>query len=141
MNPKANFLFVAHREEILRQARFTFRQILKNPDFGELWFNGENPKEYNQLFVSIQTLNNRINNLPISQDFFDQSYASMPNSLKEKVAKRVKEELAQEELVKKEEAISYGREIIKKLLPDFIENIDSIDLLTSLLKTQLPLKP
>ena len=71
MNPKANFLFVAHREEILRQARFTFRQILKNPDFGELWFNGENPKEYNQLFVSIQTLNNRINNLPISQDFFD----------------------------------------------------------------------
>ena len=42
-----------------------------------------------------------------------------------------------EELVKKEETISYGREIIKELLPDFIENIDSIDLLTSLLKKEL----
>ena len=41
------------------------------------------------------------------------------------------------ELVKKEETISYGREIIKELLPDFIENIDSIDLLTSLLKKEL----
>jgi superfamily II DNA or RNA helicase/HKD family nuclease len=70
-NPTANFLFVAHREEILRQARYTFRQVLKNPDFGELWFNGENPNGYNQLFVSIQTLNNRIKNLSLSPDFFD----------------------------------------------------------------------
>jgi superfamily II DNA or RNA helicase/HKD family nuclease len=70
-NPTANFLFVAHREEILRQARYTFRQVLKNPDFGELWFNGENPDGYNQLFVSIQTLNNRINSLLLSPDFFD----------------------------------------------------------------------
>ena len=69
--PTANFLFVAHREEILRQARYTFRQVLKNPDFGELWFNGENPDTYNQLFVSIQTLNNRISSLTLSVDFFD----------------------------------------------------------------------
>jgi superfamily II DNA or RNA helicase len=70
-HPTANFLFVAHREEILRQARYTFRQVLKNPDFGELWFNGENPDTYNQLFVSIPTLNNRISNLALSADFFD----------------------------------------------------------------------
>ena len=69
--PTANFLFVAHREEILRQARYTFRQVLKNPDFGELWFSGKNPNRYNQLFVSIQTLNNRIGSLSLSPDFFD----------------------------------------------------------------------
>jgi superfamily II DNA or RNA helicase len=70
-NPQANLLFVAHREEILRQARTTFRQILKDRDFGELWFNGENPKSYNQLFVSIQTLNNKINSLKLANNFFD----------------------------------------------------------------------
>lgn len=71
INPKANFLFVAHREEILRQARYTFRQVLKNNDFGELWFNGETPSGYNQLFVSIQTLNNRIDQLSLNKNFYD----------------------------------------------------------------------
>jgi len=70
-NPQANFLFVAHREEILRQARYTFRQVLKNNDFGELWFSGETPTSYNQLFVSIQTLNNRIDQLSVNTNFYD----------------------------------------------------------------------
>jgi len=70
-NPSAKFLFVAHREEILRQACYTFRQVLKNNDFGELWFSGQTPKSYNHLFVSIQTLNNRINDLQLAQTFFD----------------------------------------------------------------------
>ena len=29
-------LFVAHREEILKQSQACFRQVLKNADFGEL---------------------------------------------------------------------------------------------------------
>ncbi len=70
-NPHGKFLFVAHREEILRQARYTYRQVLKNNDFGQFWFNGERPERYNQLFVSIQTLNNRIEDLSWSSDFFD----------------------------------------------------------------------
>jgi superfamily II DNA or RNA helicase/HKD family nuclease len=70
-NPQAKFMFVAHREEILKQARYTFRQILKNNDFGKLWFNGETPNEYSQLFVSIQTLNNRIKTLHLANNFFD----------------------------------------------------------------------
>jgi len=70
-NPKSNFLFVAHREEILKQARYTFRQVLKNADFGELWFSRETPKSYNQLFVSIQTLKNRINSFQLASDFYD----------------------------------------------------------------------
>ena len=70
-HPRANFLFVTHREEILRQAWYTFRQVLKNNDFGQLWFSGETPSSYNQLFVSIQTLNNRMISLSLSPDFFD----------------------------------------------------------------------
>ena len=30
-------LFVAHREEILRQSLYTFRAVLKNANFGELF--------------------------------------------------------------------------------------------------------
>jgi superfamily II DNA or RNA helicase/PIN domain nuclease of toxin-antitoxin system len=70
-NPQANFLFVAHREEILRQARFTFRQVLRNNDFGELWYGGQEPKSIRHAFVSIQTLNNRIDNLTVAPDFYD----------------------------------------------------------------------
>jgi superfamily II DNA or RNA helicase len=69
--PTANFIFVAHREEILKQARYTFRQVLKNNDFGDLWFSGESPASYNQLFVTIQTLNNRIEQLSLKSDFYD----------------------------------------------------------------------
>jgi len=70
-NPQANFLFVAHREEILRQARFTFRQVLRNNDFGELWYGGQEPKSIRHAFVSIQTLNNRIDKLTVAPDFYD----------------------------------------------------------------------
>ena len=69
--PTANFIFVAHREEILKQARYTFRQVLKNNDFGDLWFGGESPASYNQLFVTIQTLNNHIERLGLRPDFYD----------------------------------------------------------------------
>jgi superfamily II DNA or RNA helicase len=70
-NPRATFLFVAHREEILRQARYTFRQVLKNNDFGELWCSGEKPSGYQALFVSVQTLNNRMKDLLLDRGFYD----------------------------------------------------------------------
>ncbi|MEY3050230.1 MAG: hypothetical protein RLY31_15 [Bacteroidota bacterium] len=69
-HPRANFLFVAHRKEILKQARETFRHILKNNDFGDLWVDDETPSSYNQLFASIQTLNNRIEQLSLGKQFF-----------------------------------------------------------------------
>jgi len=70
-NRSANFLFVAHREEILKQARYTFRQILRDGDFGELWVGEFEPKRYNHLFVSIQTLNSRINQISLEANFYD----------------------------------------------------------------------
>lgn len=49
-------LFVAHREEILRQSQATFRQALRDPSFGELWVGGERPREFNHVFASVQSL-------------------------------------------------------------------------------------
>lgn len=68
---KAKLLFVAHRKEILQQSMATFRGILKNQNFGELWVDGEEPSSYNHVFASVQTLNNRIQNLILSPDYFD----------------------------------------------------------------------
>lgn len=52
-------LFVAHRKEILIQARATFAQVLRQPDFGEFLFDGKTPQSYNHLFATIQTINSK----------------------------------------------------------------------------------
>ena len=69
--PEINFLFVAHRKEILQQAQITFQQVLRNSNFGELWVDGNEPVRYNQIFASVQTLRNRLKNLELAPDFFD----------------------------------------------------------------------
>lgn len=69
--PNATFLFVAHREEILRQAREAYRGVLKNGAFGELWVGGHTPEHYRQLFVSIQTLNNQLQHLKLTPGYYD----------------------------------------------------------------------
>jgi superfamily II DNA or RNA helicase len=70
-NPQAKFLFVAHREEILKQSRATFRQILRDAAFGELWYSREQPKSFHQLFVSVQTLKNQLTKLNLGSNYFD----------------------------------------------------------------------
>ena len=52
-------LFVAHRVELLRQARDTYRQVLKRPAFGELLAEGSEPGSFDHLFASIQTVTAR----------------------------------------------------------------------------------
>jgi len=69
--PRARLLFLAHRKEILEQARETFQHVLRDSNFGELWVDGEEPTNYEHLFASVQTLKNRINKIPLSIDFFD----------------------------------------------------------------------
>ena len=75
-DPKAieelnRLLFVAHREEILRQSRYTFQNILRDPNFGELFVGGSRPENLDHLFVSIQTVNSQelYNRLPA--DYYD----------------------------------------------------------------------
>ncbi|MDP4984250.1 DEAD/DEAH box helicase family protein, partial [Pseudoalteromonas tunicata] len=69
--PNAHFLFVAHREEILKQAQSAYRGVLKNNQFGELWVGNYKPQRYNQLFASIQTLNSQLDTLNLSSDYYD----------------------------------------------------------------------
>ena len=70
-NSSAKLLFVAHRKEILEQARATFQGILKDNNFGELSVDGLEPEKYDYVFASVQTLNNRINSLNLSESFYD----------------------------------------------------------------------
>jgi superfamily II DNA or RNA helicase/HKD family nuclease len=54
--PRPTLLFVAHRKEILQQAISTFRQVLGDPQFGELYVDGQKPSEWLHVFASIQSL-------------------------------------------------------------------------------------
>lgn len=69
--PNAKFLFVAHREEILKQARAAYRGVLRNENFGELWVGGNTPAHYRQLFASVQTLNSQFDRLQLTNDYYD----------------------------------------------------------------------
>lgn len=64
-------LFVAHREEILRQSLKCFRGILHDSNFGELFVGGYTPKSLDNLFVSVQTLNSRSLTELTKPDFFE----------------------------------------------------------------------
>ena len=69
--PNAKFLFVAHREEILKQSLFTFRQILRDQNFGELLVGQYQPDSLQHLFCSIQSLNSRALYDLLSEDYYD----------------------------------------------------------------------
>jgi superfamily II DNA or RNA helicase/HKD family nuclease len=70
-NTTARLLFVAHRKEILVQAMGTFRGVLKDNNFGSLWVDGLQPSSYECVFASVQTLNNRLDGLELSKDYYD----------------------------------------------------------------------
>ncbi len=70
-NPGAKLLFVAHREEILKQSLATYRHILRDQNFGELWLGSMEPSNLRHVFASVQTLANRIPQLKLSPDFYD----------------------------------------------------------------------
>ncbi len=70
-NKSSKLLFLAHRKEILEQALSTFQGILRDNNFGELWVDGKTPENYEYVFASIQTLNNRVENIELSKEFFD----------------------------------------------------------------------
>ena len=64
-------LFVAHREEILRQSLYTFRAVLKDANFGELFVGNCKPESIDQLFLSIQTFNSQDFAAKTVSDFYD----------------------------------------------------------------------
>jgi superfamily II DNA or RNA helicase/HKD family nuclease len=64
-------LFVAHREEILEQSIECFREVLKNPDFGDLFVGSYRPEGIRQLFLSIQTFQSKNFTQLVTPDFYD----------------------------------------------------------------------
>lgn len=64
-------LFVAHREEILRQSMYTFRAVLKEANFGEMFVGNYRPDSLDNLFVSIQTFNSQNFTEKTTSDFYD----------------------------------------------------------------------
>ncbi len=72
-NPgKANrLLFIAHREEILKQSQATFAGALKDVNFGELYVGNYRPESLEHLFVSVQTLNSQTLDQRLPADYYD----------------------------------------------------------------------
>jgi len=64
-------LFIAHREEILKQSIHCFKAVLRDPNFGELFVGGYNPENIDNLFMSIQTFNSREFDKHTKPDFYD----------------------------------------------------------------------
>lgn len=64
-------LFVAHREEILLQSIYTFRAVLKDANFGEMFVGNYKPDSIDNLFISIQTFNSQDFTAKTSADYYD----------------------------------------------------------------------
>lgn len=72
-NPEkpCRLLFVAHREEILKQSLYTFRAVLKDANFGEMFVGSYKPDQLDNLFISIQTFNSQSFAEKTTPDFYD----------------------------------------------------------------------
>ncbi len=56
-------LFVAHRDEILRQSQAVFRLVLRDHDFGERFVGSERPLHGQHVFASIQSLHRHVDSI------------------------------------------------------------------------------
>ncbi|GAA1876109.1 DEAD/DEAH box helicase [Pseudonocardia ailaonensis] len=64
---RGRLLFVAHRKEILQQSRRTYRAVLGDGAFGELYVDGERPERWQHVFASVQSLTAYgVENIPAS---------------------------------------------------------------------------
>ncbi len=64
-------LFVAHREEILKQSLACFQGVLKDTNFGDLFVGKYRPDSIDHLFISIQTFHSQALYAKTSPDFYD----------------------------------------------------------------------
>ena len=53
---RLKLLFVAHRKEILTQSIRTYREVLGDAGFGELYVGGARPERWEHVFASVQSL-------------------------------------------------------------------------------------
>ena len=65
---RPRLLFVAHREEILRQALRTYREVLRDPEFGDLLTGSHQPERWDHLFATIDSVSSRDLVAPVGAD-------------------------------------------------------------------------
>lgn len=94
---RVHLLFVAHRQEILEQARSCFRGILHDQNFGSLLVGNHHPESYAHLFASVQSFQSQRLWEKVSAGYFDcivvdeihhgaaDSYQAIFNALRPKV--------------------------------------------------------
>lgn len=70
-NKSSKLLFLAHKKEILSQSLSAYQGILRDNEFGELWVDGFIPSSYEYVFASVQTINNRLEDLELSPEYYD----------------------------------------------------------------------
>lgn len=68
---KSRLLFVAHREEILKQSIGTFRAVLKDGNFGDLCVGQFHPESLENIFISIQSVLSQQITERIPSDYYD----------------------------------------------------------------------
>ena len=56
---RPRLLYVAHREEILRQAVRTYREVLRDPEFGDLLTGSHQSERWDHLFATIDSVTSR----------------------------------------------------------------------------------
>ncbi len=62
---RPSLLFIAHRREILEQSLRTYREVLADASFGELYVGGARPERWRHVFASVQSLSSYgITNIP-----------------------------------------------------------------------------
>lgn len=67
-------LFIAHREEILRQSLQTYRSVMQDANFGDLWVGNYRPDSgIDHLFVSVQTFNSHFSDVfaELPRNYYD----------------------------------------------------------------------
>ena len=69
-------MFIAHREEILKQSINTYRSVLEDINFGSLWVGKYAPnseENYEHIFVSVSMFNSRFEDIfqKLEPDFYD----------------------------------------------------------------------
>src|SRR5699024_9417185 len=70
-NGKAKLLVVDQREEILTESQDTFRAILKDTNFGDMFVGSHTPTSFDHLFVSIQSFKSKQLDEKLTKDFYD----------------------------------------------------------------------
>lgn len=67
---KLKLLFVAHRREILEQSLECYREVLKDSEFGNVFYSGQEADQVDYLFASIDILNSR-KFTELNRDYYD----------------------------------------------------------------------